>query len=42
MKETSPEGLSAKIDALMERMDALEAKLSGESDDEDMDEEEED
>jgi len=42
MKETSPEGLSAKLDALMERMDALEAKLSGESDDEDMDEEEED
>ena len=44
VKETSPEGLSAKLDALMERMDALEAKLNGgddeESDDEsDMEEE---
>jgi hypothetical protein len=42
VEETSPEGLSAKLDALMERMDALEAKLSGESDDDEMDEEEED
>jgi hypothetical protein len=41
IKETSPEGLSAKIDALMERMDALEAKLNGD-DDEEMDDEEDD
>ena len=43
IKETSPEGLSAKIDALIERMDALEAKLNGgddeESDDDEMEEE---
>jgi hypothetical protein len=38
IKEESPEGLSAKIDALMERMDALEAKLNGDDDD-DMEEE---
>ncbi len=42
VEEASLEGLSAKLDALMERMDALEAKLSGESDDDEMDEEEED
>ena len=41
IKETSPEGLSAKLDALMERMDALEAKLNGD-DDEEMDEEDDD
>jgi hypothetical protein len=41
IKEESPEGLSAKIDALMERMDALEAKLNGDDDDE-MDDEEDD
>jgi hypothetical protein len=40
MDEMEPEAMSAKLDALMERMDALEAKLSGESGDEDMDEEE--
>jgi hypothetical protein len=40
IKETSPEGLSAKLDALMERMDAREAKLNG--DDEEMDDEEDD
>jgi hypothetical protein len=40
IKETSPEGLSAKLDALMERMDALEAKLNG--DDDEMDDEEDD
>ena len=27
IKETSPEGLSAKLDALMERLDAIEAKM---------------
>ena len=42
IKETSPEGLSAKLDALMERMDALEAKLNGDDDEEDDDMEEED
>ena len=48
--ETSPEGLSAKLDALMERLDAIEAKMgmhdeSEEDDDmedEDSDMEEED
>ena len=45
IKETSPEGLSAKIDALMERIDALEARMGDHSEqaedeeDEDMDEE---
>ena len=38
VKETSPEGLSAKLDALMERMDALEAKLNGDDDEESNDE----
>lgn len=35
--ETSPEGLSAKLDALMERLDAIEAKMgmNEESDDDD-------
>jgi hypothetical protein len=46
IKETSPEGLSAKIDALMERMDALESRMGAHSeqaeDMEDDDEEEED
>jgi len=43
IKETSPEGLSAKIDALMERMDALEAKLNGDDEDEgEMDDEDDD
>lgn len=41
IKEESPEGLSAKLDALMERMDALEAKLNGDDDDE-MDDEDDD
>jgi hypothetical protein len=43
IKETSPEGLSAKIDALMERIDALEARMGDHSeqaeDEEDMEEE---
>ena len=45
IKETSPEGLSAKIDALMERIDALEARMGAHSEqaedeeDDDMDEE---
>ena len=35
--ETSPEGLSAKLDALMERLDAIEAKMgmNEESDEDD-------
>ena len=39
--ETSPEGLSAKLDALMERLDAIEAKMgmNEESDEDDEDEE---
>ena len=41
IKETSPEGLSAKIDALMERLDAIEAKM-GMNDDESEDEEDDD
>ena len=46
IKETSPESLSAKIDALMERIDALEARMGAHSEqaedmeDEDMEEEE--
>ena len=42
--ETSPEGLSAKIDALMERLDAIEAKMgmNDESDDDEDDMEDED
>lgn len=46
IKETSPEGLSAKIDALMERIDALESRMGAHSEqaedmeDDDMDEEE--
>jgi hypothetical protein len=39
IKETSPEGLSAKIDALMERMDALEARFGGEDEDDEGDDE---
>lgn len=43
IKETSPEGLSAKLDALMERLDAIEAKMGmnedEEEDDDDMEEE---
>ncbi len=40
IKETSPEGLNAKIDALMERIDALEARCDKyESGDEEMDDE---
>lgn len=35
IKETSPEGLSAKIDALMERLDAIEAKMGMNDDEED-------
>jgi hypothetical protein len=46
IKETSPEGLSAKLDALMERLDAIEAKMgmNDESDDneDDMEDEEDD
>jgi hypothetical protein len=40
IKETSPEGLSAKLDALMERLDAIEAKMgmNEESDEDDEDE----
>jgi hypothetical protein len=44
--ETSPEGLSAKLDALMERLDAIEAKMGmndeAEDDDEMEDEDESD
>ena len=41
--ETSPEGLSAKLDALMERLDAIEAKMgmNEESDDDEDDMEDE-
>jgi len=42
--ETSPEGLSAKLDALMERLDAIEAKMGMNDeaeDDEDMEDEDE-
>ena len=42
--ETSPEGLSAKIDALMERLDAIEAKMGmneSDEDDEEMEDEDE-
>lgn len=35
MKETEPKSLNAKLDALMARVDALEAKLADESDEED-------
>jgi hypothetical protein len=38
--ETSPEGLSAKLDALMERLDAIEEKMGmNEEDDDEMDDE---
>jgi hypothetical protein len=42
--ETSPEGLSAKLDALMERLEAIEAKMgmNDESDDDEDDMEDED
>ena len=46
MEETSPKSLSAKIDALMERIDALEARMGDHSEkaedeeDDDMEEEE--
>ena len=40
--ETSPEGLSAKLDALMERLDAIEAKMGMHDEDEDDMEDEED
>ena len=42
--ETSPEGLSAKIDALMERLEAIEAKMGmneESDDDEEMEDEDE-
>jgi hypothetical protein len=44
IKETSPEGLNAKLDALMERLDAIEAKMGmnddeGDEEDDDMEEE---
>ena len=42
--ETSPEGLSAKLDALMERLDAIEAKMGMNDeaeDEEDMEDEDE-
>ena len=42
--ETSPEGLSAKLDALMERLDAIEEKMGMKEeseDDEDMEDEDE-
>jgi hypothetical protein len=42
IKETSPEGLSAKLDALMERLDAIEAKMGmNEEDDDEMEDEDE-
>ena len=44
IKETSPEGLSAKLDALMERLDAIEAKMGmneESDDDEEMEDEDE-
>jgi hypothetical protein len=41
IKETSPEGLNAKLDALMERLDAIEAKM-GMNDDEGDDMEDDD
>jgi hypothetical protein len=42
IKETSPEGLSAKLDALMERIYAIEAKMGmNEDEDEEMEDEEE-
>jgi hypothetical protein len=41
VKETSPEGLSAKLDALMERVDALEAKLNGDDNADETDDESE-
>ena len=41
IKETSPEGLSAKLDAVMERLEAIEAKM-GMNDDEDEEDDEED
>ena len=45
IKETSPEGLSAKLDALMERLDAIEAKMGmneeSDEDDEEMEDEDE-
>ena len=44
--ETSPEGLSAKLDALMERLDAIEAKMGmneeSDEDDEEMEDEDDD
>ena len=40
--ETSPEGLSAKLDALMERLDAIEAKMGMNDESDDDDEEMED
>ena len=40
--ETSPEGLSAKLDALMERLDAIEAKMGmNDEDDDEMEDEDE-
>jgi hypothetical protein len=40
--ETSPEGLSAKLDALMERLDAIEEKMGmNEEDDDEMEDEDE-
>ena len=42
IKETSPEGLSAKIDALMERLDAIEAKMGMNDDDDEEDEDNDD
>ena len=40
--ETSPEGLSAKLDALMERLDAIEEKMGmKEEDDDEMEDEDE-
>ena len=44
IKETSPEGLSAKLDALMERLDAIEAKMGmhdESEEDDDMEDEDE-
>jgi hypothetical protein len=40
--ETSPEGLSAKLDALMERLDAIEEKMGMKEESEDDEEDDED
>ena len=42
IKEESPEGVSAKLDALMERIYAIEAKMGMNDDDDEMDDEDDD